>query len=125
MQVTSLEANHKKSLFLKEAKDDLRLDNLKVVTSRLEEISWARYELLTSRALDRAEVVLPLIIEELSPGQRLMLYCGPDLIAKLKGALKYKIEIHRIPQSEARLIAILSACEVPTTAQLPISTSLQ
>ena len=108
VQVTALEANQKKSLFLKEAKDELGLANLKVVTARLEEFDWAGYELLTSRALDRAEAILPSIIERMSAQQKLMLYCGPDLVAKLAGRVKYKIETHRIPRSEARLIAIFS-----------------
>ncbi|MEK6406073.1 MAG: 16S rRNA (guanine(527)-N(7))-methyltransferase RsmG [Acidobacteriota bacterium] len=107
-QVTALEANQKKSLFLKEAKDELGLANLKVMTARLEEFDWDGYELLTSRALDRAEAILPSIIERLSAKQRLMLYCGPDLAAKLEGQVKYKIETHPIPHSQARLIAIFS-----------------
>ena len=79
VQVTALDANQKKSLFLKEVKDELNLDNLRVVTSRLDEFDWAGQELLTSRALDRAEEVLPSLIDRLKPGQRLMLFCGPDL----------------------------------------------
>ena len=106
VRVTALEANQKKSIFLKEAKDELSLGNLKVLTSRLEEIDWSDYELLTSRALDRAEAVFPLVIERLSSTQRLMLYCGPDLVAKLEADLNQKIETHLIPQSETRLIAI-------------------
>jgi len=108
VQVTALEANQKKSLFLKEAKDELELANLKVVTSRLERFDWGGYELLTSRALDRAEAILPSIIERLSPKQRLMLYCAPDLMAKIEGKVRYKIDTHPIPNSEARLIAIFS-----------------
>jgi 16S rRNA (guanine527-N7)-methyltransferase len=108
VQVTALEANQKKSLFLKEAKDELGLANLKVVTARLEEFDWAGYELLTSRALDRAEAILPSIIERLRAQQKLMLYCGPDLVAKLEEQVKYKIQTHPIPHSEARLIGILS-----------------
>ena len=104
VQVTALETNQKKSVFLKEAKDDLGLVNLVVVTARLEDFDWSGYELLTSRALDRAEVVLPLIIQRLSGRQKLMLYCGPDLVAKLEG--KVKVATHPIPHSEARLIAI-------------------
>ncbi|MEK6287072.1 MAG: 16S rRNA (guanine(527)-N(7))-methyltransferase RsmG [Acidobacteriota bacterium] len=107
-QVTALEANQKKSLFLKEAKDELGLANLKVMTARLEEFDWAGYDLLTSRALDRAEAVLPTVIERLSPKQTLMLYCGSDLVAKLEGQVNYKIETHPIPHSQARLIAIFS-----------------
>ncbi len=106
VQVTALEANQKKSLFLKESKDELGLVNFRVVTARLEEFDWAGYEVLTSRALDRAEGILPSVIERLSAKQRLMLYCGPDLVAKLEGRVNYKIETHPIPHSEARLIAI-------------------
>ena len=106
VQVTALEANQKKSLFLKEAKDELRLVNLKVMTARLEEIDWSGYEWLTSRALDRADAILPSIIERLSAKQKMMLYCGRDLVSKLEGRLTYKIVTHPIPQSEARLIAI-------------------
>ena len=108
VQVTALEANQKKSLFLKESKDELGLANFRVVTSRLEDFEWEGYELLTSRALDRAEAILPSVIERLRPKQRLMLYCAPDLMAKIEGKVKYKIETHPIPNSEARLIAIFS-----------------
>jgi 16S rRNA (guanine527-N7)-methyltransferase len=108
VQVTALEANQKKSLFLKEAKDDLGLANLKVATARLEELEWDGYELLTSRSLDRAEAILPSNIERLSAKQNLILYCGPYLVAKLEGRVNYKIETHPIPHSEARLIAIFS-----------------
>lgn len=108
VQVTALEANQKKSIFLKEAKDESGLVNLRVVTARLEDFDWSEYELLTSRALDRAETILPSIIETLNVKQRLMLYCGADLVAKLEGQVSYKVETHPIPQSEARLIAIFS-----------------
>lgn len=106
VQVTALEANQKKALFLKEAKDELGLANLKVVTARLEESDWDGYQLLTSRALDRAETILQPVIERLSGRQKLMLYCGPDLVAKLEGQSNYRIETHAIPHSHARLIAI-------------------
>lgn len=106
LQVTALETNQKKSVFLKEAKDDLGLFNLVVVTGRLEELDWSGYDLLTSRALDRAEVVLRTVIGRLSARQRLMLYCGPDLVAKL--ADKMNIEMHPIPHSETRLVAIFA-----------------
>ncbi len=108
VQVTALEANQKKSLFLKEAKDELGLANLNVVTVRLEGFDWAGYELLTSRALDRAETILSSIVERLSAKQKVMLYCGSDLVAKLEGRVEYKIETHPIPDTEARLIAIFS-----------------
>src|SRR5437588_5840926 len=50
VQVTALEANKKKSLFLNEAGQELQLRNFAVVTTRLEEFDWSGYALLTSRA---------------------------------------------------------------------------
>jgi hypothetical protein len=64
--------------------------------------------LLTSRAFDRAEAIFPAVIERLSEQQRLMLYCGRDLVAKLEGQSGLKVDIQKIPQSQARLIAIFS-----------------
>jgi 16S rRNA (guanine527-N7)-methyltransferase len=107
VQVTALEANQKKSLFLMEAKDAMALANFKVINARLEEYDWSGYDLLTSRALDRAETILPSVIRSLGSNQRLMLYCAPDLMAKLERKASDGIETHPIPQSESRLVAIL------------------
>jgi 16S rRNA (guanine527-N7)-methyltransferase len=104
---TALEANQKKALFLKEAKDELRLDNFEVADARLEEFDWSDYDLLTSRALDRAESVVPSIIERMRSGQRLMLYCSFDLTRDLKTSRPFKIETHSIPLSRERIIAVI------------------
>src|SRR2546425_21401 len=97
VQVTSLEANSKKSLFLKEAKEALALTNFSVVTARLEDFDWSGYELLTSRALEHAEEILPLVIARLSTNNRLMLFCAPNLLRKVKRRAKeFSIETHSI-----------------------------
>jgi 16S rRNA (guanine(527)-N(7))-methyltransferase RsmG len=110
LQVTALEANHKKSLFLKEAKEALSLANFKVVTARVEDFAWAGYELLTSRALERPEAIFSSVLERMRAPQRLMLYCGPDLVNNLeqKVGMKCRIETHPIPDSDSRIIAIFS-----------------
>lgn len=110
VRVTALEANQKKSLFLKEVKDELQLINFDVVTVRLEAFDWSSYDLLTSRALDRAEMILPDVVEHLGARQRLMLYCGAGLIAAIKqfSSSPLSVETHPIPQSDSRLIAIFS-----------------
>src|SRR6185295_7914753 len=110
VEVTALEANKKKSVFLNEARDDLGLANFKVATARLEAFDLTGYDLLTSRALDRAEEVLPPVIAHLDAHQRFMLYCAPDLLAKINNLTGSMIEAktHRMPQAEARLIAIFS-----------------
>jgi len=110
LEVTALEANQKKSLFLTEAKYELRLNNLKVVTARLEDVDVSEYDLLSSRALDRAEAMLPSILSRLAKGQRMMLYCVQELIHKLLSQFPvgFKVETGKIPESEERLIAIFS-----------------
>lgn len=108
LRVTALESNQKKSLFLKEVKDELELDNFEVATARLEEFDWAGYEVLTSRALDRAESIFPSIIELMRSNQRLMLYCAGALVANLAAQLHCKIDTHPVPDSSARVLAIFT-----------------
>ena len=110
VQVTALEANQKKSLFLKEVKDELDLANFTVVLARLESFDTSSYDLLTIRALDRAEAILPSVIGRLADRQRLMLYCARGLLTTLERSLdsSLSVETHDIPQSESRLIATFS-----------------
>ncbi|MFY9608856.1 MAG: 16S rRNA (guanine(527)-N(7))-methyltransferase RsmG [Blastocatellia bacterium] len=110
VHVVALEANQKKSFFLKEVKDELGLENFKVVTERLESYDWSGFELLTSRAPDRAETILPGVVKHLAGHQRLMLYCGADLLKAIEESLesRFAIEAHPVPQSDLRLIAIFS-----------------
>jgi 16S rRNA (guanine527-N7)-methyltransferase len=113
LDVTALEANQKKSLFLLEIKDALDLANLSVLRARLEDFDWHRYQLLTSRAIDRAEEILPAIISRLSVGQRLMLYCANRLLSALERRAGHSLHpvVHPIPESENRLIALFGRCD--------------
>jgi 16S rRNA (guanine527-N7)-methyltransferase len=109
-EVTALEANQKKSLFLYEVKDALQIANFKVARARIEDFDSSQYDVLTSRALDRAEDVLPNVLKKMSDQQRLMLYCAPKMVAHLKknSPTDYQIETHEIPQTESRIVAIIS-----------------
>ncbi|MEN3335621.1 MAG: rRNA (guanine527-N7)-methyltransferase [Blastocatellia bacterium] len=110
LQVTALEANQKKSLFLAEAGDALRLANFKVATARLESFDLSAFDLLTSRALDRAEAVLPAVMARMTERQRFLLYGATELLGKLSARLAadFTIQTHAIPASAARLVAIFS-----------------
>ncbi len=110
VQITALEANQKKATFLNEAADRMKLKNFKVARARLEEFDWSAYDLLTSRALDRAEEMIQPLVARLDAEQRLMLYSMRDLavrIADVSGNDK-RVEIHPIPQSDSRIIAVFS-----------------
>jgi 16S rRNA (guanine(527)-N(7))-methyltransferase RsmG len=110
LAVSALEANQKKSLFLTETIFDLPLANLKVITSRAENVDLSEYDLLTCRALDHAEAMLPSILNRLTKDQRLMLYCVQAMVDKLVGQLSgsFNVETNPIPESESRIIAIFS-----------------
>lgn len=106
LEVTALEVNQKKFLFLNEAKDALALSNLKLARERFEEFDWSAYDLLTSRAVDRAERLLPSILKNLGAQQTLMLYCSRDLAVKLDRG--YEPEIHPIPEADSRVVALFA-----------------
>jgi 16S rRNA (guanine527-N7)-methyltransferase len=110
VQVTALEANQKKSLFLAEAGDALGLKNFNVATARVETFDLSAFDLLTSRALDRAVEVLPAVIKRMSGRQRFMLYGATELLGKLTTqlAVDFTIQTQAIPQSTARQVAIFS-----------------
>ncbi|MBI3651972.1 MAG: 16S rRNA (guanine(527)-N(7))-methyltransferase RsmG [Acidobacteria bacterium] len=110
VEVTALEANQKKALFLYEAKDALQLQNFKVARARLEDFDCRRFDWLCSRALDRADAVMPRVLNHLGERQHLMLYCAPDMVEHLKqkAAIGYRLETHRLPFAATRLVAIFS-----------------
>ncbi len=110
IQITAIEANQKKSLFLNEVRDALALEKFSVTRKRFEDFDWSGYDLLTSRALDRAESVFLSVTKRLGPHQRLMLYCSPDLANALKqeSGIEIRLEIQPVPRAESRSIALFS-----------------
>jgi 16S rRNA (guanine527-N7)-methyltransferase len=115
VKVTAVEANWKKAVFLKEVKEALVLSNFDVVRARFEEIDRSGYELITARALERAEEAYLQIIESLIAGQRFLLYCSPELLSKIKQQQlratpmmteAIEVTLHEVPQTRARLVAI-------------------
>src|SRR5262249_7616017 len=99
-QITALEPNQKKATFLKEVKDALFLENLRIVTAPLETLDWSGYDPLVSRALDNAELIYTFILAALSPGQSLMLLCGPQLLVTLKDRIPGLVHAGSAPPQE-------------------------
>ena len=107
---TALESNGKKAAFLMEVKHALALENFNVANARLEGFDLSAYDLLMSRALDRACDVLPMIAAKLNTGQRLIVYCGQDLLEAISVVLggDSLSELLTIPESKSRLIAVFT-----------------
>jgi 16S rRNA (guanine527-N7)-methyltransferase len=110
MSVTALESNQKKSVFLKEVKQQLALSNLRVETSRMEDFECSGYAVIASRALDRAERLYGDLLHRLSPGQILMLFCSQAMVDTLSLGLPPRVEIdrHPIPDSQSRVVALFN-----------------
>jgi 16S rRNA (guanine527-N7)-methyltransferase len=111
LSVTALESNQKKSVFLKEVKQQLALSNLRVETSRVEDFECRGYAVIASRALDRAEEMYGDLLGRLSPGQILMLFCSDAMIKTLSRELPsgIKIDRHAIPTSQSRVVALFNS----------------
>jgi 16S rRNA (guanine527-N7)-methyltransferase len=107
LSVTALESSQKKSVFLKEVKQELGLPNLEIKTARVEDVDWSGYSAVTSRALEHAEKMYAELIRNLKLGQTLMLFCSDSLLEVLNSDLasEIKVQPHRIPHSRSRLIA--------------------
>lgn len=105
--VTALEPNMKKAVFLREVKARLSLTNLEVHEARLEDFDWSSQELLVSRAIDRAEKVIPSIVSAMRPRQRLLYFCTADFAA-LMASRGCHVESSTAPESESRVLALFT-----------------
>jgi 16S rRNA (guanine527-N7)-methyltransferase len=77
LQVALVESNGKKARFLREARRQLRLDNVEVVESRIEAFDApARFDAITARALATLPLILDLGGHLLKPSGRLLAMKG-------------------------------------------------
>jgi 16S rRNA (guanine527-N7)-methyltransferase len=109
LQLTALEPNRKKAIFLEEVKLELGLANFSVARARIQEFDSSGYDLLICRALPKAGKVLAEIIRSLGERQRLALFCTDQLMFALeRRAADIEVQARRVPGSRSRLIALVS-----------------
>ncbi len=107
LQVTLIEAHGKKATFLREVIRIITLTDINVFNGRAE--SWGQQaELVTLRAVEKFESVLPVAAGLVAPGGRLALLIGRDQIplahALVKGSWEEAVPI---PGSNRRAVAVL------------------
>jgi len=108
--LTLIESNHKKATFLREVARALTLTEVNVLSQRAETLSPASYDVVTLRAVERFESVLPLAASMVAPGGRLtLLISSPQLptAQSILPSLTWKKPIP-IPLSQSKLLAIAS-----------------
>ncbi len=110
IHLTLIESNHKKATFLREVARALTLTNIDVIPDRAEAVAdrlGARANVVTLRAVENFEAILPQAVTFLAPNGTLALLIGATQVSKLAAlpALKWSPPIP-VPQSHARVLAI-------------------
>ncbi len=106
IHLTMIESNHKKAAFLREVTRSLTLTNVNVIAERAETVS-AQADVVTLRAVERFETILPQALRFLAPGAKLALLIGESQVPHLPAipTLNWQPPIS-IPQTRSRVLAI-------------------
>lgn len=107
VQVTLAESQNKKATFLKEVVRHLKLTNVSVKNVRAETMTQTA-DVVTLRAVESFETVLPVAARLVCAGGRLALLIGEEQLAKAKGLLPdfQWSEPQPIPLSRNRIVAL-------------------
>lgn len=113
VRLTLIESNRKKAAFLKEVARALVLESVEVFAGRAEDVP-SRGDLVTLRAVERYEKVLPVAASLVAPGGRLALLIGSaqaERTTKLLPGFTWERPV-LVPQSTARVIMVGKTPEV-------------
>jgi 16S rRNA (guanine527-N7)-methyltransferase len=107
VHLTLIESNHKKATFLREAARALTLTDVNISNARAESIS-TKFDVITLRAVERFETVLPVAASLLAASGRLVLLIGSaqgDAARKALPTLTWSFP-NPIPASDSRILLI-------------------
>jgi 16S rRNA (guanine527-N7)-methyltransferase len=107
ISLTLIESNHKKSAFLKEVTRALTLTDVDIQTARAEAVT-TRYDLVTLRAVERFESILPTAATLVGPAGRLALLIGAAQQSQAHSTLP---DLHwsspiPVPESRSRILLL-------------------
>src|SRR5258708_2747121 len=107
ISLTLIESNHKKAAFLREITRALTLTDLNIQNARAETLPAQSFNLVTLRAIERFQKILPAAASLLSPAVTLALLIGVSQLAEAKAALPLLSwsDPIAIPQSNSRILA--------------------
>jgi 16S rRNA (guanine527-N7)-methyltransferase len=108
VHVTLIESNQKKATFLREAVRALTLMDIDVQNSRAESLGGRQFDVVTLRAVERLESILPIAAGLTRPTGRLVLLIGSSQLPQAQSVLPGFdwSEAHPIPESRSRVVAI-------------------
>jgi 16S rRNA (guanine527-N7)-methyltransferase len=106
-----VESNHKKATFLREVVRTLTLTDVNVITDRAETLTDTipAADVVTLRAVERFDAILPVAAHLVSPSGRLALLIGSSQLPALQ---TLALDFHpaatiRIPESQSRVLSIM------------------
>jgi 16S rRNA (guanine527-N7)-methyltransferase len=108
ISLTLIESNHKKATFLREVARALTLTDVNIQTTRAESFAGIKFDVVTLRAVERFDSILPIAASLVAPGGQLALLIGQTQLSQAHSSLP-TLNWSRpipIPHSESRLLAI-------------------
>ena len=106
LRATLIESSQKKAVFLREALRQVTSSRPpRLMVTRFEETSAPDAEVVTCRAIDRFQQVLPKLIDWAPASSTLLLFTGPALREQIEGLLP-SAHAERIPGSEQRFLIV-------------------
>jgi 16S rRNA (guanine527-N7)-methyltransferase len=113
LQVTLIESNHKKTTFLREVSRALDLRNINVRLDRAENFPGPAADIVTLRAVERFDQVLPVAAGAVAPGGRIALLIGEQQARQAREFLAgfQWNEPFSVPLSDRRILLIGSKAE--------------
>lgn len=115
ISVTLIESNQKKATFLREVARSLTLTDINIQTARAESLTAHSFDVVTLRAVERFETILPVAADLLRPAGRLALLIGArqeDQACLTLPSLPWSTPIP-IPNSRSRIL-LLSQPPIPS-----------
>ncbi len=105
ISLTLIESNHKKTAFLREVSRKITLSDINVMAVRAEHVSTLA-EVVTLRAVEHFDAILPTAVNLLTPHGRLALLIGASQVSSLTTQPVNWHEPIPIPRSQSRVLAI-------------------
>jgi 16S rRNA (guanine527-N7)-methyltransferase len=115
VEVTLLESNQKKAAFLREVARNLTLTNINVFAGRAEAYPNPPADVVTLRAVEHFETVLPIAARLVAPGGRLALLIGQAQLTQARNLAPELVWMPPIPipLSTSRVLAVGTSQQSP------------
>lgn len=109
ISLTLIESNQKKATFLREAARALTLTDINILTARAETLPNHSFDVITLRAVERFETVLPIAARLVRPSGRLALLIGSAQASLARHTLPSLLWSDPIPIPNSRVRILLFA----------------